>query len=116
MKESFILITICLVDLLVTIHLIGAHRAVEGNPVMAFYLQFGLGTFIVMKLLLLALPIFVAEWSRQYRPHFVKAMMRVAILAYVGAYLMLFLSLNVPTMAAETPGPHTTHAVHHTAR
>lgn len=100
MKESLILIVICLADLLFTMLLLGKSQASEGNPLMAYYLQFGVGAFVLAKLALLAFPIFVAEWSKQYRPEFVRSMMRFAIAAYVGIYVVLFLGVNVPTMAS----------------
>lgn len=105
MKESFILIVICTLDLVLTVFLLGSHHAFEGNPLMAYYLQFGLGTFILVKIALFAFPIFVAEWCKQYRPRFVRSMLRLTILAYVGAYVALFLTINVPTMAATIGSP-----------
>ena len=99
MKESVILIGICLVDLLATLFLLGSNQAVEGNPVMAFYLNSGTSVFVMAKLLLLFLPIFIAEWCRQYRPMFVQRMLRAAIFGYVGIYVVLFLGVNYPAFA-----------------
>lgn len=96
-RESQILITLCIVDLVTTLVLLRTDRATEGNPIMAFYLHYGVGTFVLAKLSLIFLPVFIAEWSRQYRPRFVKLMLRGAIATYAGIYLMLFLTINVPT-------------------
>lgn len=94
-RESIVLMCICAADLLSTLFLLHSHGAREGNPLMAFYLKYGIGTFVMMKLTLMILPVFIAEWSKQYRPRFVRAMLRMAIITYVGTYLILFLTVNV---------------------
>lgn len=109
-RESVLLIVICAVDLVVTLALIGANTASEGNPLMAFYLRYGVGTFVMMKLTLVILPIFIAEWSMQYRPRFVRFMLRAAIAAYVGAYLLLFVVVNTPLMHVDSHKLPSTHA------
>lgn len=106
MKESFILIAVCLSDLAFTVFLLHGDQAAEGNPLMAYYLQFGLGVFVLIKLVLLVFPLIVAEWSKQYRPKFVKTMLRFTIVAYVGGYILLFLGVNVPTMADNLAKPN----------
>ncbi len=108
-RESMVLIAICAFDLVSTLLLLNAKQASEGNPLMSFYLRYGIGTFALMKLTLVLLPIFVAEWSRQYRPRFVRFMLRAAIVTYLGIYLMLFLTINVGAESqsgkAAGPGP-----------
>jgi hypothetical protein len=94
-KESILLIAICTIDLAATLLFINTNSASEGNPLMAFYLRYGIGAFVMMKLALIFLPVFVFEWSRQYRPQFVKFMLRATIVAYLAVYLMLFLTTNV---------------------
>ena len=102
MKESVVLIGICLADLLATLFLIGNNGAKEGNPLMAFYLRAGTGTFVVAKLALLFLPIFIAEWCRQFKPRFVRRMLQLAIFGYVGMYITFFIGVNYPAFAART--------------
>ena len=99
MKESVILIGICLADLLATLFMIGNGGAREGNPVMAYYLKAGTGSFVMAKLVLLFLPIFIAEGCRQFKPKFVQRMLQLAILGYVGVYIMLFVGVNYPAFA-----------------
>ncbi len=94
-KESLLLIGICTADLASTLLLISSGGAVEGNPLMAFYLRYGVGTFVMVKLSLVFLPIFVAEWGKQYKPRFVRFMLRATIATYVGMYLVVFLTVNV---------------------
>lgn len=86
-KESCVIIGICALDLLVTIWLVATHRAVEGNPLMSYYLDRGWNVLIAVKLLLVLFPIFIAEWGRRYRPDFVRRMLRLAIVVYVGVYI-----------------------------
>lgn len=100
LKESVILIGVCLADLLATLYLVGNHGAMEGNPLMAFYLRAGTGTFVIAKLVLLFLPIFIAEWCRQFRPRFVQRMLQFAIVGYLGLYTTLFLGANYTALAA----------------
>jgi hypothetical protein len=109
-RESKVLIAICMLDLASTLLLLRHHGALEGNPLMSFYLRYGVGTFVMMKLTLIILPVFIAEWSRQYRPQFVRFMLRMAIATYVGVYMAVFLAANVgaqpnrhaPAWTAET--------------
>ncbi len=102
-RESTIITVICLVDLAVTLALLAHSPNVsEGNPLMNFYLQFGVGAFVVAKLCLLFAPIFIVEYCRQYRPRFAQNMLRMAIVAYVGTYALLFLQYNVPVLFADT--------------
>ena len=101
-RESMVLIAICVVDLASTLILLRSNSASEGNPLMSFYLRYGVGTFVLMKLTLIFLPIFIAEWSKQYRPRFVRFMLRAAIATYAGMYLALFLTINVGAQPTST--------------
>ncbi len=94
-KESLLLIGICTADLASTLLLLSGGGAVEGNPLMAFYLKYGVGTFVMVKLSLVFLPIFIAEWGKQYKPKFVRFMLRATIATYVGMYIVIFLAVNV---------------------
>ncbi|MDH7601329.1 MAG: DUF5658 family protein [Armatimonadota bacterium] len=112
-RESMVLIVICAADLLSTLFLLQSQGAREGNPLMAFYLRYGIGTFVMMKLTLMVLPVFIAEWSKQYRPRFVRLMLRTAIITYVGTYLLLFLTVNLGMgVAASAPDKHASPAVY----
>ncbi|MCE5323537.1 DUF5658 family protein [bacterium] len=104
-KESIVLIAICAFDLVATLLFINTNKASEGNPIMSFYLKYGIGTFIMMKLLLIFLPVFLFEWSRQFKPQFVKFMLRATIAMYVTIYLLLFLTINVGAGSKDGIGP-----------
>lgn len=85
--ESGLLAAICLLDLLTTCFWIRYREAVEGNPIMAWYLaRGGTASFVFIKFMLCALPLFVAEWARRTRPRFVQAALRFTIAAYVTSY------------------------------
>jgi len=102
MRESWILIGICAADLLLTLRLLANPNVSEGNPLMSYYLDLGLWAFVAVKLLLIALPVFVAEYSKRFRPEFTRSMMRLAIVVYVGSYLALFAASNLtPPAIAE---------------
>jgi len=102
MRESWILIGICAADLLVTLRLLANPYVTEGNPLMGYYLELGLWAFISVKLLLIALPVFLAEYSKRFRPEFTRSMMRLAIVIYVGSYFLLFAASNLaPPAVAE---------------
>ncbi len=101
LRESLILIAIGLADLLFTLRLLAGKTAEEGNPVMAYYLRHGILAFVIVKLVLLFMPIFVAEWSRRYKPLFVKWMLRGAIAAYLGSYVVGFVFVNVIPISKE---------------
>lgn len=112
MRESWILIAIGVSDLIVTLLCLADPGVREGNPLMRYYLDIGIGAFVAVKLLLLFMPLFVAEYSRQFRPAFVRFMMRFAIGAYVGTYLVLFAGVNLrPLALSMLDTGATTHAV-----
>lgn len=94
-RESMVLIAICAIDLIVTLILLSSNAAAEGNPLMAFFLEYGVGTFIMMKITLTSVPVFIFEWCRQYRPRFVSRMIRITILMYLAIYASLFLVVNL---------------------
>jgi hypothetical protein len=82
-RESIILLGICIVDLALTLLLVGRYNALEANPLMGFFLRRGVWSFVLAKLFVfLAAPLAIAEWSRQYRPDFVRKMLRLAIVLY----------------------------------
>lgn len=86
--ETCILLAICLVDLVSTIWLVSTDRALEGNPIMAFYLQHSLCALVLAKVMIAGFAFFVVEWGRRRRPQFVRGLLRLAILAYISVYAL----------------------------
>lgn len=99
-KESLLLIGICTADLASTLILLQNGMAREGNPLMSYYLKCGIGTFVMIKLSLVFLPIFIAEWCKQFKPGFVRFMLRATIVVYVGSYLLVMLTVNTGRLAS----------------
>lgn len=93
--ETFVLAALCLLDLSSTIWWVSYRNASEGNPLMAYYLLHG-GTvaFALAKLVLMVMPLFIAEWARRLRPRFVHAALRVGIAGYLGLYALGVVQIN----------------------
>ena len=96
--ESLYLAVISLIDLAVTVMLVGSGSFVEGNPIMRFYLHKGPMHFIAMKLFLVLMPIVVGEWYRRRNPTLVRRTMRLVIFAYLGMYAFGFCVANLPKL------------------
>ena len=97
-KESYVILAICFLDLVLTLWLVTTSEAVEGNPLMAFYLDHGWVPLVAAKVVLVGFPIFIAEWARRHSPRFVRRMLRFAIAAYIGIYLIA-LFVDTDTLA-----------------
>jgi hypothetical protein len=93
-RESIYIALIGLADLVTTLLWVHNRGASEGNPVFSQYLRMGFGWFVLMKLILLACPLFLLEFARQRRPQFTLRASRFAIGAYCGLYIVGFLHLN----------------------
>lgn len=94
-KESYVILAICLLDLVLTGWLLDTKQATEGNPIMSFYLSNGIGMMIAAKIVLIAMPLFVAEWARRYRPRFVRRALRLAIAIYISLYIIAFVNAGI---------------------
>lgn len=94
-NESYIILAICLLDLVFTYWLINTKQATEGNPIMSYYLSNGIGMMIAAKMVLIAMPLFVAEWARRYRPRFVRRALRIAIAIYISLYVIAFVNAGI---------------------
>ncbi|WP_348222327.1 DUF5658 family protein [Capsulimonas sp.] len=101
-RDGIILTAIGIIDLMTTIFLVNYREASEGNPVMAYYLQQGIPVFIVAKLVLCLGPLYLLEYARRHRPKMVMMSMRVAIAAYLCAYVGGISQLNDFAMQARS--------------
>lgn len=85
--ETVLLCFLAVADLVVTVALVQAGLAVEGNPVMAFYLERGLGWFVGFKLALSVGVLAVLEVIRPLcRPRLLSIGVRACLAAYVALY------------------------------
>ena len=99
-REAAVLMLIGMADLVLTIFLVRYRNAAEGNPLMAYYLHQGVTDFVIAKLILCAVPLFVLEYARRQRPRMVTACMRGLIAAYLGSYITGIVQMNdIPTQA-----------------
>ncbi len=95
-RESWVLIAICLADLVSTLVFVHAHGAQEANPIMQPFLLMGVIPFILAKSVFVFGPLYVMEWARRRRPKFVLCMMRVCIALYVSSYGAVVYRINSP--------------------
>ncbi len=93
-KESITIGLIGLADLITTIYWILYKGADEANPLFAFFLSLGIGCFIVMKLVMLACPLYVLEYARMRSPDFTRRASRCAIAAYLSLYMVGVVNIN----------------------
>jgi hypothetical protein len=101
-KETWLLALICTLDMLSTAWLLGMHLAREANPIMRFYVDQGILTFIAVKTLLFFAPLYVLELLRRYRPLFIRKLILVGIAAYVLVYCVGVAAVNSRSDAAGT--------------
>jgi hypothetical protein len=100
LQETAILALVCLVDLMWTIWVVSTGTAIEGNPILRFYLERGgMTCFTAAKVLLFAGPLLGLELLRCRRPEFTRTLLRAAIVIYVLGYTVGMLQLNAPAMA-----------------
>jgi hypothetical protein len=104
-RESLIIFVIGIADLATTLIWVNTHGAQEANPVFAHYLAMGPVVFSLMKLVMLAAPIFLLEWARRHSPVFTRRAARFAIAAYVGLYGVGFVKLNSGKLFTPKPPP-----------
>jgi hypothetical protein len=99
--ESWAIIVLCLLDLVSTLWLLSRGFADEANPLMRHYLDYGVGTFVAAKLVLVAAPLLIIEWGLRRRPQTVRRLARAGVWGYVALYGLLHLGFNAPDAIAE---------------
>lgn len=94
-RECIGLVLICAADTILTAVLIGMGLIQEANPLMAYFVKFGLGTFCVAKMSTVIPLVFVCEWYKKQNPEFVKKALTAGIAAYIGLYVAAVLAVNI---------------------
>ena len=102
-KETWIILTIGVADLVTTILFIHHYGAQEANPLFDYYWKLGLSAFVLAKSVCVVGPLLILEWARRHKPHFVRWASRGAILAYLMAYGIGVARLNTPPASAQPP-------------
>jgi hypothetical protein len=85
--ETFYLGLVCFADLALTALLLHTGHMTEANPILAYYLQFGLLAMCVVKLASFLIPLAIAEWYRHKRPQFITPLLRAALCLYIAGYV-----------------------------
>lgn len=93
--ESLLLVGISLADAISTIVFVSMGMAVEFNPVMAYFLNQSAGLFLLAKTAC-TMPFIVAcEYYRRREPIRARAIIRLAIWAYVAVYVAMVVGVNI---------------------
>ena len=93
--ETVVLAAVCSADMIYTLWLIANGVAIEANPIMRFYLDFGITAFIAAKTLLIVAPISALEILRRKRPRSVHRIMTIGLALYVASYAIGLLCANI---------------------
>jgi Ca2+/H+ antiporter len=112
-RESLIVAALCVLDLISTIYLVQNHQAQEGNVVMDFYLQQGIGAFVGAKCMLFVPALVIAEWYRRRNSRLVIRTLRLVIVLYLAFYSAYVFQANkteiLPTAAYAVTTPVVQH-------
>ncbi|MCS6776246.1 MAG: DUF5658 family protein [Chloroherpetonaceae bacterium] len=87
MRETCVLVTICLLDLLITLWLIARGHAVEANPLMQAALGMGITWFVGVKLLYTLGPLTALEIVGRRHTLLVRRYLRLGIGLYLGIHI-----------------------------
>jgi hypothetical protein len=93
-RETVWLAIIGVADMIFTAILISTGWFTEANPLLAFYLRYGIAAMCLAKLFLTLVPLAVAEVYRRQKPALIQSMLRAAILLYLFGYVAAVSSAN----------------------
>ncbi len=88
LPETLAMATICFADMIWTIIAVEMGIAREGNPIMAAFMGQGAVVFAAVKITSFMLPLTILEFIRKQRPVFIAKALRVALVLYVGWYVV----------------------------
>lgn len=94
LPETIILISICMIDMIQTLIVVGAGKAIEANPVLASAMAYSPWAFIFLKTLSFAAPLTAVELLRPLSPEFVRRALRIGACGYLLVYLLGSLHIN----------------------
>ncbi len=112
-RETWLLLTVGLVDLLSTIFLVRKGVVREANPMMAWYLiHFGELAFCIAKTAMLICPLIILEWARRVKPAHGTWALRAALMGYVLLYAGVVWRANQPHLQQVlSPHPNLRHRI-----
>jgi hypothetical protein len=93
-RDSLLLAAVCTADTVITAALLATGYFTEANPLLAFYLQWGIGAMCGVKVLTFVVPIAIAEWYRHREPIFIARLLRITTFLYVCGYLTATATVN----------------------
>jgi hypothetical protein len=85
-RQTWILVALCVADLVSTIAFVERLEAAEANPLMGFFLAQGVVMFVLAKMLFSAGPLALLEWVRKRRPQLALRALNLTIGLYLGLY------------------------------
>jgi hypothetical protein len=97
--DSIVLAGICYLDTVITAVLIASGRCAEANPILQFYLQWGLGVMCCIKVASFTVPLAALEWYRRRKPGFGAGIVRATTLLYLVCYFTAAAVVNLRAAA-----------------
>ena len=97
--DSIVLAGICWLDTVITAVLIASGRCTEANPILQFYLQWGLGVMCCIKVASFTVPLAALEWYRRRKPGFGAGIVRATTLLYLVCYFTAAAVVNLRAAA-----------------
>lgn len=86
--EVTVLFLICTLDMLSSAMLFQQQVAVEANPLLRPFADAGLTAFVSAKMVTFVPALAAADWYSRRRPEFIQNLLRIAIIAYLGIYIL----------------------------
>lgn len=96
--ETLMLVVLCAADAFSTLFLVGRGLATEANPLMAWCLERGAAVFLMAKTASFAPFVALCEIYRRRNPVTGRLFIRVGFWAYLLAYLLLVLAVNLRSL------------------
>lgn len=95
LRESALLASICLLDMVTTLYWVRNHIATESNPLFVGPLAHSDAAFLILKGASFLIPVAVLEFLRPLRPELVVHALRVCLAGYVATYVLGSIGLRL---------------------
>lgn len=94
LPETFLLLGICMFDMLQTVYVVRSGLAIEANPVLASAMSYSPWAFISLKSVTFLAPLGAVELLRPRNPGFVRLALKFGAYGYLLVYLFGTLHIN----------------------